>query len=609
MEIRVGQKIKLYDLIIRLHTLGYEKVNETKMPGQFSQLGGTIEIFTIDDISIYIVEFFGDEIDSICTKIASKIKKLSLNIQKNSLTLEDKTEILPGEFVVHEHHGIGIFRTLGAKKVGANEKTYIFIEYLNGDFLYLPENLKTKITKYVNVGHRVPRLNKLGTQTWQRTRRRVYENMLVLAKELLLIYSKREIANKKSYAINRDWEGGLVKTFGFVETKDQVVAIGDTYKDLVSNLPMDRLICGDVGFGKTEVALRAALQAISNGHQVALLCPTTILAEQHYTNIQNRFKNLPIKSAILSRFYSKKDQSVSIEKIKSGQIDFIIGTHRLLGGDVKFKDLDLLIIDEEQRFGVKQKEELKKLRVKINVLTLTATPIPRTLFMSLSGVRDISQIESAPTGRRGIETEVKKYDEVIIDQYIEREIERSGQVYYLHNKVSTIAAKASSIKRRHKNLRVEIAHGQMDERALSEVMIRFTKGEIDILVCSTIIENGLDLSNVNTLIVEEADRFGLSQMYQIRGRIGRSPRQAYCLLTHSEKKLTDNAYKRLRSIIENQYLGSGFNIALSDLEIRGGGNILGREQHGAMEQIGLVLYSKMLKSAVDKLKSNCNPDG
>ncbi|OGD63170.1 hypothetical protein A2215_01785 [Candidatus Berkelbacteria bacterium RIFOXYA2_FULL_43_10] len=605
MEIKTGNKIKMYELVIALTDLGYENVNKISMPGQFCRLGGSIEIYTIDDISIYIVDFFGEVIESIFTKSKARIKKSLLSINANILLLEDGTKILHGEYIVHEHHGIGIFRTLGTKKLGINEKRYIFIEYLNGDFLYLPENLKTKVTKYINVGRRVPRLNKLGTQTWQRTRRKVYENMLILAKELLLIYSKREIAHKKSYVINCDWEKELIKTFGFVETNDQAVAIEDTYIDLKSHLPMDRLICGDVGFGKTEVALRAALQAIANEHQVALLCPTTILSEQHYTNIQRRFKNLPIKSAVLSRFYSKKDQLESIEKIKQGQIDFIIGTHRLLGGDVKFKDLDLLIIDEEQRFGVKQKEELKRLRAKINVLTLTATPIPRTLFMSLSGIRDISQIESAPSGRRGIETEVKKYDEVIIDQYIEREIKRNGQVYYLHNKVSTIAAKASAIKRRHKKMRVEIAHGQMDERELSDVMIRFTKGEIDILVCSTIIENGLDLSNANTLIVEGADRFGLSQMYQIRGRIGRSPRQAYCLLTHSEKKLTDNAYKRLKSITENQHLGSGFDIALSDLEIRGGGNILGREQHGAMEQIGLILYSKMLKSAVDKLKSNC----
>jgi transcription-repair coupling factor (superfamily II helicase) len=603
MKLKVGKKIRLYELIISLVNDGYENVSGVSMAGQYSHLGSLLEIFPVNRIKSYKIDFFGDEIESIYEKSEKKGCVDELEIPINLLKLEDNTVIKPGEYVVHEHHGIGIFKTLGMKKVGAKEKTYIFIEYKNGDFLYLPINLITKITRYINVGRKKPKLNKLGTQTWQRTRRKVYENMLILAKELLLIYSKREITNKKSYTINRDWEGELVKTFGFVETKDQAMAIEDTYKDLTSHLPMDRLICGDVGFGKTEVALRAALQAIANGHQAALLCPTTILAEQHNANIQRRFAKLPVEATILSRFYSKSEQLKSIEKINTGRLDFIIGTHRLLGSDVKFKNLDLLIIDEEQRFGVKQKEELKKLRANINVLTLTATPIPRTLFMALSGIRDISQIESAPRGRKGIETEVIKYDEVIIDEYIDREKKRSGQVYYLSNKVATMAAKASSLQRRHKDLKVKIAHGQMDERDLAEVMKEFTEGKIDVLVCSTIIENGLDVSNVNTLIVEEADRFGLSQMYQIRGRIGRSPRQAYCLLTHSEKKLTDNAYKRLKSITENQTLGSGFNIALSDLEIRGGGNILGREQHGAMEQIGLILYSKMLKSAVDKLQS------
>jgi transcription-repair coupling factor (superfamily II helicase) len=599
MKIKSGQIIKMYELVTTLINLGYESVSEIVMPGQFSRLGGTLEIFTINNIATHRVDFFGEEIESIKRVGGDKIDEL--DIKKNYLVLDDKSNLMPGDFVVHENHGVGIFKTLGVKKVGKNIKEYLFIEYLNNDYLYLPINLKGKITKYIGVGRRTPKLNKLGTQTWQKNRKKVYENMLILARELLQIYSKREIAKKTPYKIKKEWESELKKTFGFVETQDQEKAINETYADLSSGIPMDRLICGDVGFGKTEVALRAALQAIANGHQVALLCPTTILAEQHSANIKRRFDNLPIDIATLSRFYSESEQKRSIDKIKSGSVDIVVGTHRILGSDITFKNLDLLIIDEEQRFGVKQKEALKKLRSKINVLTLTATPIPRTLFMAISGIRDISNIESAPSGRKGIETEVKKYDEVIIDQYINRERKRNGQVYYLSNKVAAIAAKASSIKRRHKEKVIEVAHGQMDEKSLAEVMRRFIEGKIDILVCSTIIENGLDLPNVNTLIVEDADKFGLSQLYQIRGRIGRSPRQAYCLLTHSEKKLTDNAYKRLKSITENQTLGSGFNIALSDLEIRGGGNILGREQHGAMEQIGLILYSKMLKGAVDGL--------
>lgn len=522
-------------------------------------------------------------------------------IDKNCLNLEGSS-ILPGNYIVHIDHGIGIFSHREKVKIAGEEIDYIVVNYLNEDVLRVPTNQIDKLSRYIGVGKKHPRLNKLGTVTWKKTYRKTYEDVIKLARDLLDVYASRKIANKKPLVFNQGWEKEIVKTFGFVETLDQTKAIKETYFDQQKVTPMDRLICGDVGFGKTEVAIRALTQAAANGYQSAILVPTTILCEQHYLTLQKRFANLPIQIARLSRFDTQAETAKALQDVQEGRVDILVATHKILHSDIKFKNLGLLVIDEEQKFGVKDKEKLKKLKTEVDVLVLTATPIPRTLFMSLSGLRDISRLYSVPAGRKSIETKIIKYDDETIKQAILTEAKRSGQVYYLHNRVQTIGGVERKLQKLLPDLTIKTAHGQMTESGLLSVMSGFTAGKIDVLVCSTIIENGLDLSNVNTLIVEESDRFGLSQLYQIRGRIGRSRRQAHALFTYKTKKLSENATKRLRSIAENTKLGTGYEIALQDLEIRGGGNILGRDQHGNMEAVGLVLYSKLLKMAVDKLK-------
>ncbi len=598
IKITTRKGINLYELIERLEKNGYSR-SEDLSYGKYNFRGDTIRIHPVSEKDEIRIDLFGDVVEKI---LLGKKEKYNIEINENIIRHVDGSKIRPGDYAVHIDHGVGIFSNLGLKKVGGKHKEYIFIEYLNNDSLYVPLKDKERVSSYVGVGRRKPKLNKLGSQAWIRTKKKTYESIILLAKELLQIYAKREVKRSKKYKIDKKWDLEIRKTFNYTETVDQRSALKDVYSDLEKEKPMDRLICGDVGFGKTEIALRASVQAIANGYQAALLCPTTILAEQHFSNIEERFINLPINVEVLSRFQSNKKTIEVIKKIKNGSVDLVVGTHKLLNKNIIYKNLDLLIVDEEQRFGVKQKELLKKEREEINVLTLSATPIPRTLFISLSGIRDISQINTPPKGRKGIETKVEIFDSENIKKYIKKEIKRGGQIYYLYNKVRSIEAKRSEIQKLVPSAKVEIAHGQMGERALSRVMSEFAGSKIDVLVCSTIIGSGLDLANVNTLVVEEADKFGLSQLYQIRGRIGRSERQAHCLLTHKDKKITDQAFARLRSMVENAELGSGFNIALSDLEIRGGGNVLGREQHGNMESVGLVLYSKLLKKAVDKLK-------
>lgn len=606
--LKSGSRVNFGDLIVQLLDFGYERAEAVEMPGQFSVSGGTITLFLTDGINPVKLDFFGPEVETISHFELESGKKIDsigeLVLKSNILSLPDKTKIKPGDYVVHEDYGIGLFHNLGMKKVGKVEKLYIFLEYRNGDLLYVPEEMKHKLSPYIGIGHRKPQLSRLGSQSWQKTYKKTYENVIHLAKELLNLYAVRSISNRKPWKIDQNWNEAIVDTFPYIDTEDQRSAIEDTYSDVQREYPMDRLISGDVGFGKTEVAIRTAAQAVANGYQVVLLVPTTILVEQHYVTFLKRFKNLPVVIEHLSRFVESKEQKRVVEAVKNGQVDILIGTHRLLGEDINFKNLGLYIIDEEQRFGVKQKEKLKKIREEVNVLTMSATPIPRTLFMSLSGIRDISQITTPPGGRKRIETKISPYSEKIIKEYVDRELGRSGQVYYLHNEVSTIEGKRIQLQRMFPKARIATGHGQMGEDRLARVMRDFADGKVDILVCSTIIENGLDLPNANTLIVEESDRFGLAQLHQIRGRIGRSPQQAYALFTYGSKDLSQNAIKRLKALAEHTELGAGFNIALSDLEIRGGGNILGKEQHGSMEAVGLILYSKLLKEAVNRLKKH-----
>lgn len=605
--IKVRSNHTYENLIERLISFGYNIVDNIVNPGEINNLGGNILIFPTNVPYPIKIELFGKTIDRIISydlKTSKTIKAHThIKINSNLINLPDKSKISPGEYIVHDDHGIGIYLYKITKNIDNALIHYMAIEYLNNSILYVPESQLIKISRYIGIGRKKPKLNKLGSETWRKTYKKTYENIIHLARELLEIYAKREIIKRKPLIINNEWEDEISKTFGYRYTSDQNDAIKDVYSDLKRKYPTDRLICGDVGFGKTEVAIRATTQSIANGYQVAFLVPTTILAEQHYFTLKERFRNLPIEIARLSRFIGTSEQNKTIESLNNGKIDLVVGTHKLFNSHIKFKNLGLLVVDEEQKFGVKDKEKIKKYRTNIDVITLTATPIPRTLFMSLSGIRDLSQISTSPVGRKQIITTVSKYSEDDIIRAIKREKDRNGQIYYMHNEVSTIGGVKNKLMKLFPNLIIEVAHGQQSEKTLSQTMSDFTQGKVDILVCSTIIENGLDLPNVNTLIVENADKFGLSQLYQIRGRIGRSKKQAYAIFTHKDKKITDTAFKRFKALIENTELGSGYNIALSDLEIRGGGNILGREQHGNMEAIGLVLYSKLLTEAVNKLKT------
>jgi len=604
IEIKVGKNHTISDLIEFLIDFGYQQNGEL-ISGSYHYIGDTVTIFPVNNLLPVRIEFFGKKIEKISEIDSKSGRKAQLinniNIEPNRLLLAEGT-ISPEEYVVHEDHGVGLFSHKETLLVEGEEITYVVLKYFGEDLLRVPPAQIVKLSRYFGIGRKRPKLNKLGSGSWQRTYQKTYENIIQMAKELLFVYASREISHKIPLTINKEWDQNITESFGFKETLDQASAIKDVYHDLGGNIPMDRLICGDVGFGKTEVAIRALTQAAANGKQSAILVPTTILAEQHFVTFCERFKNLPVKIARLSRFVNEAEKAEIIKGLKSGKIDILVSTHAILRSEIPFKNLGLLVVDEEQKFGVKDKEKLKKIKKDIDVLTLTATPIPRTLFMALSGLRDISVISTIPVGRQSIITQAEKYDDRLINNAIKREIGRKGQVYYLHNQVSTIAAVARKIKKEFPDYSVAIAHGQMPETTLSSTMSKFAAGQIDILVCSTIIENGLDLPNVNTLIVDESDRFGLSQLYQIRGRIGRSKTQAYALFTY-RTKLSLNATKRLKTLVENIELGSGYNIALHDLEIRGGGNILGKDQHGNMEAVGLILYGKLLNMAVDKLKS------
>jgi len=604
LKLSIGQKIKFDEVIIQLHNLGYERVEHLNNFGQFLVTGGLIKIYSAAVINPVIVDFFGNQIEKIYSynlATNTKIDNLQMIDIPDNIIEIDGNLIRYGDLVVHVNHGIGIYRGKILKKINQKIKEFIAIEYLNGDYLYLPLNIIDKITKYLGVSRRVPRLSRLGSIVWEKTKKKVEASIWALAKELLEVYAKREIIKRKRYHIDWDWDQKLRATFEHFETPDQERTITEIYSDLEHGIPMDRLLVGDVGFGKTEVAVRAAAQVISNGAQVAILAPTTILSRQHLVTIAERLKDFPVKVAELSRFVSQEKQKGIIEDLSLGKIDLIVGTHRLLKQDICFRNLGLLVIDEEQRFGVKDKERLKGLKNDVDVLSLSATPIPRTLFIALSGIRQISIIKTPPAGRISIQTHVEKYQVERAKEYISRELKRGGQVYFLHNDIKTIEAKAKEFERYFPKAVVAIAHGQMPEEKLATTMAEFAAGGIDILFCSTIIENGLDIPTVNTLITEDADNFGLSQLYQIRGRIGRGKNQAFAYFTF-KKNLVGNAYKRLQILVEKTDLGSGFDIAYSDLEIRGGGNILGRQQHGNMEELGLILYTKLLNQAVERLK-------
>ena len=517
--------------------------------------------------------------------------------------IQDFAELKPGDYVVHENHGIGVYQGIEKIEVDKIVKDYMKISYAEGGVLYIPVAQMDLIQKYAGADAKKPRLNKLGTVQWGKTKSQVKKAVQAVAEDLVKLYATRQQSEGFVYGPDTVWQKEFEEMFPFEETEDQLQAIEDTKNDMESTKIMDRLVCGDVGYGKTEIAIRAAFKAVQEGKQVVFLVPTTILAQQHYNTFVQRLKDFPVRIDLLCRFRTSYQQKKTVEDLKKGLVDIVIGTHRVLSKDVEFKDLGLLIIDEEQRFGVTHKEKIKKLRENIDVLTLTATPIPRTLHMSLIGIRDMSVLEEAPQDRMPIQTYVMEYNDEMVREAIERELSRGGQVYYVYNRVSDIADVAGKIQQLVPEANVSYAHGQMRERELEDIMYDFINGDIDVLVSTTIIETGLDIPNANTMIIQDADRFGLSQLYQLRGRVGRSNRMAYAfLLYRRDKLLKEVAEKRLSAIREFTDLGSGIKIAMRDLEIRGAGNLLGEAQSGHMEAVGYDLYCKMLNEAVLRLK-------
>ena len=508
-----------------------------------------------------------------------------------------------GDYVVHENHGLGIYRGIEKVEVDHVVKDYIKIEYAGGSNLYILATQLDMIQKYADSEAKKPKLNRLGGQEWNKTKSKVKKAVAEIAKELVELYAIRQNGQGYAFSPDTEWQKEFEEMFPFEETDDQLNAINEVKKDMESTKIMDRLICGDVGSGKTEIAIRATFKAIQDNKQVAYLVPTTVLAQQHYKTFKQRFKDFPVRVEMLSRFRTKSNIDQNIRDLKKGYVDIVIGTHRLLSKDVKFKDLGLLIIDEEQRFGVKHKEQIKELKNNVDVITLTATPIPRTLHMSLIGIRDMCVMEEPPQDRMPIQTFVMEYNEEIARDAINRELARGGQVYFVHNRVQDIADMAASVQNMVPDANVAFAHGQMSERQLEEIMYDFVNGDIDVLVSTTIIETGLDIPNANTIIIHDAERMGLSQLYQLRGRVGRSNRMAYAFLMYSRNKmLTEVAEKRLGAIRDFTELGSGVKIAMRDLEIRGTGNLLGAQQSGHLEAVGYDLYCKMLNQAIEVLK-------
>ncbi len=513
-------------------------------------------------------------------------------------------DLLPGDYVVHIDHGIGIFQGLIKLTLEGIENEYLQVAYAQGDKLYVPIHQADRLSKYIGAEDHAPEIHRLGTADWSQVRSKAKEAALAVARELLELYAVRELAPGYAFTADTPWQNELEAAFPYLETEDQLRAIRAVKADMQKPQPMDRLICGDVGYGKTEVALRAAFKAVQDGKQVAVLVPTTILAQQHYTTFTSRLAAFPVTVEMLSRFRSEKEQDAILGRLHTGNVDILIGTHRLLQHDVMFKDLGLLIIDEEQRFGVTHKEQLKKMRTEVDVLTLTATPIPRTLYMSLVGVRDISTIDTPPEERLPVATYVGEYDDHLVRQAILRELDRGGQVFFVHNRVLGIEQIADRLAKIVPEARVGTGHGQMDEHELEKVMIDFVKGDVDVLLCTSIIESGLDIPNANTLIVDRSDRFGLAQLYQLRGRVGRGATRAYAYFLYDKASgMTEDARRRLEAIREASDLGMGYSIAMRDLEIRGAGDLLGMRQSGHISAVGFDLYTKLLQRAVSEMKA------
>jgi transcription-repair coupling factor (superfamily II helicase) len=524
-------------------------------------------------------------------------------VAKEGIPISTILDLKEGDYVVHVSHGIGVYRGINTLTTDGISRDYLLLEYAGDDKLYVPTEQIDRVQKYIGGESNMPIVHRLGGSDWLRITKRVKQAVREMAKELIELYAWRQALGGYSFSQDSPWQQEMESAFPYEETPDQMEAINEVKRDLEDPKPMDRLVCGDVGYGKTEVAVRAAFKVVNDGKQVAVLAPTTVLAQQHWNTFKERLGAFPISIEMLSRFRSRKEQKTAIEGLELGTVDVVIGTHRMLSKDVKFKDLGLLIVDEEQRFGVGHKERLKQLKKTVDVLTMTATPIPRTLHMSLAGIRDMSVINDPPQGRTPIKTFVREFDDEIVREAIVRELDRGGQVFFVHNRVENIAHIAAHIAKLVPYARVDVGHGQMDEDDLERVMLEFYERKYDVLVCTTIIESGLDIPNVNTIIINDADKMGLAQLYQLRGRVGRSDKQAYAYLMYkTDKLLSEVAEKRLDAIKEFTDLGSGFRVALRDLEIRGAGNLLGAEQHGQIASVGFDLYCQLLSQAISELK-------
>ncbi len=617
LEIFVGQTLELDALLNNLVAFRYRKKKRALSEGDFSQRGGIVEVYPINFDSPVRIDFDDDKVRSIASLniqtgksiwqhkiiILFPHKPKKENIFTQEIPLNNFIDIERGDYVVHHTHGIG--RYLGIKEfsLGDSTKEHLVIEYQGGDRLFVPKHDIKLVQRYVSFNKKTPRLFKLGSKEWKRIRSQIEKRLQKLAAELLHTQALRASLKGHAFATDAEWQVDFEKGFPFKETPDQMKATEEVKKDMEASQPMDRLLCGDVGYGKTEVALRAAFKAVMDGKQVAILVPTTILAEQHFYNFSNRVKNFPVTVRMLSRFRTKSEQSTIIKDLANGKVDIIIGTHRLLSKDIVFKDLGLIIIDEEQRFGVKAKEKLKHFRLLADVLTLSATPIPRTLHMALTGARDMSVIATAPENRIPVTTKIVNFDENLIQKAIKRELRRKGQVFFLHNRVEDIEQIAKILQRLVKNARIAVGHGQMSPKLLEEIMLKFLQGDIDILVCTTIIESGIDVPNANTLIINRADRFGLSDLHQLRGRVGRFTSKAYAyFVVPNHKILSEKAKARIKAIEKFSGLGSGFHIAFEDLQLRGAGNLLGTEQSGYITSIGFDLYCRILKESIENLK-------
>ncbi|MDD5154872.1 MAG: transcription-repair coupling factor [Candidatus Omnitrophica bacterium] len=621
LKLYAGAALELEDLSSVLTDFGYGRQEQCAQEGDFSRRGNIVDIFPFTFELPIRIELNIDKIASIRSfnpstgmplwehqmAIILPIKtthKFGVSVFTEEFPIENFVDLKSGDYVVHNQHGIGRFLGLRKIKVRDKVKDHLVIEYDRQEKLYVPVESMHLVQKYIAFAARRPKLYRLGSNEWTRTKERVRKHIQKFAWELLSLQAMRMSVSGFAYSADTDWQKQFEATFPYTETPDQVKAAQETKRDMESVKPMDRLLCGDVGYGKTEVAMRAAFKAVMDAKQVAYLVPTTILAEQHYQNFLGRLSDFPVNVQMLSRFKTRSQQEDIVEGLSAGTVDIVIGTHRLLSDDIKFKDLGLVIIDEEQRFGVRAKEKLKSLRLTTDVLTLTATPIPRTLYLSLMNARDMSVINTPPGNRLPIKTVVVEYDEDIIQQAISREIRRKGQVYFLHNRVNDIDKIKDKISRvLPQGTRLEIAHGQMPSRALESVMFDFLKAKIDVLLCTMIIESGIDVPNANTILINNAHTFGLSDLHQLRGRVGRFDRTAYAyFLTPRSQILDTDARKRLDAIQEYAYLGAGFKIAMEDLEMRGAGNILGIEQHGFISAIGFDLYCRLLREAVATLR-------